>query len=59
MNITEEGKFYASMVCKFRTEYKSKNLHGLCKEQNVSYTKMLLCLRNDSYRKTSTKTETL
>ena len=27
MNITEEGKFYASMVRKFRTEYKNKNLH--------------------------------
>ena len=27
MNINEEGKYYASMVCKFRTEYKSKNLH--------------------------------
>ena len=37
----------------FRTEYKSKNLHGACKEQKVSYTKMLHCLRNDSYRKPS------
>ena len=26
MNINEEGKYYASMVRKFRTEYKSKNL---------------------------------
>ena len=51
MNINEEGKFYASMVRKFRTEHKSKNLHGFCKEQKVSYTKMLHCLRNDSYRK--------
>ena len=42
----EEGKYYASMVRKFRTEYKSKNLHGFCKEQKVSYTKMLHCLRN-------------
>ena len=25
MNINEEGKYYASMVRKFRTEYKSKN----------------------------------
>lgn len=56
MNINEEGKYYASMVRKFRTEYKSKNLHGFCKEQNVSYTKMLLSLRNDSYRKPSSKT---
>ena len=44
MNINEEGKYYASMVRKFRTEYKSKNLHGFCKEQKVSYTKMLLTL---------------
>lgn len=48
MNINEEGKYYASMVRKFRTEYKSKNLHGFCKDQKVSYTKMLHCLRNDS-----------
>ena len=54
MNINEEGKYYASMVRKFRIEYKSKNLHGFCKEQKVSYTKMLHCLRNDSYRKPST-----
>ena len=53
MNINEVGKYYASMVRKFRTEYKSKNLHGFCKEQKVSYTKMLHCLRNDSYRKPS------
>ena len=33
MNINEEGKYYASMVRKFLTEYKSKNLHGFCKEQ--------------------------
>ena len=57
MNINEEGKYYASMVRKFRTEYKSKNLHGFCKDQKVSYTKMLHCLRNDSYRKTSARLE--
>ena len=51
MNINEEGKYYASMVRKFRTEYKSKNLHGFCKDQKVSYAKMLHCLRADSYRK--------
>ena len=33
MNINEEGKYYASKVRKFRTEYKSKYLHGFCKEQ--------------------------
>ena len=53
MNINDEGKYYASMVREFRTEYKSKNLHGFCKEQKVSYTKMLHRLRNDSYRKPS------
>ena len=53
MNINEGGKYYASMVRKFRIEYKSKNLHGFCKEQKVNYTKMLYCLRNDSYRKPS------
>ncbi len=56
MNINEEGKYYAEMVRKFRTEYKSKNLHGFCKDQKVSYTKMLHCLRNDSYRKPSVQT---
>lgn len=51
MNIKEEDKYYVSMVRKFRTEYKSKNLHGFSREQKVSYNKMLHCLRNDSYRK--------
>lgn len=51
MNINEEGKYYASMVRKFRTEYKSKNLQEFCRDQKVSYNKMLHCLRNDSYRK--------
>ena len=51
MNINEESKYHASMVRKFRTEYKSKILYGFCKEHNISYTKMLHCLRNNSYRK--------
>lgn len=55
MNINEEGKYYASMVRKFRTEYNSKNLRGVCKEQKVSYTKILYCIRDDSYRKSSIK----
>ena len=55
MNINEDGKYYASMVRKFRTEYNSKNLRGFCKEQKVSYTKMLHCIRDDSYRKSSIK----
>ena len=41
MNINEEGKYYASMVRKFRTEYKSKNLHGFCKEQSKHPTPIL------------------
>ena len=55
MNINEEGKYYTSTVRKFRTEYTSKNLRGFCKGQNVSYIKMLHCLRNDPYHKPSTK----
>ena len=55
MNITEEGQYYALMVRKFRTEYNSKNLRGFCKEQKVSYTKMLHCIRDDSCRKSSIK----
>ena len=51
MNIKEGGKYYASLVRKYRTEYKSKNLQGFCRDQKVSYNKMLHCLRNDSYRK--------
>ena len=55
MNINEESMYYDSIVRKFRTKYKSKNLHGFCKEQNVSFTKMPHSLRNDSYRKPSAK----
>ena len=33
MIINEEGKYYALMARKFRAEYRSKNLHGFCKEQ--------------------------
>ena len=51
MNINEEGKYYASMVRKFRTEYNSKDLQGFCRNHRVSYTKMVHCLRQDSYRK--------
>lgn len=35
----------------FEPSTRSKNLHWFCIEQKVSYTKMLHCLRNDSYRK--------
>ena len=55
MNIKEEGKYYVSLVCKYRIEYKSKNLQGFCRDQKVSYNKMLHCLRNDPYRKPKTE----
>lgn len=51
MNIKEEGKYYVSMVRKFREEYNSKGLWQFCKDQKVSYNKMLHCLKSDSYRK--------
>lgn len=51
MNIREEGKYYVSMVRKFREEYNSKGLWQFCKDQKVSYNKMLHCLQSDSYRK--------
>lgn len=51
MNINEEGKYYASMVRKYRSEYSGRDLTRFCREQKVSYTKMLHCLRNDSYRR--------
>lgn len=28
MNVNEEGKYYASMACKFRTEYKENDHQG-------------------------------
>ena len=55
MYIKEEGKYDASLIRKYRTEYKSKNLQGFCRDQKVSYNKMLHCLRNDSYRKPKTE----
>ena len=39
------------MVRRFRNEYGGKNLQAFCINEKVSYTKMLHCLRNDSYRK--------
>ena len=31
MNVNEEGKYYASMVCRFLTEYKGKDHQGFCR----------------------------
>ena len=38
------------MVRKYREEYGGKNLHDFCVKEKTSYTKMLHCLRNESYR---------
>ena len=46
ISYSHDDDAHKQWVRKFRTEYKSKNLHGFCKEQKVSYTKMLHCLRN-------------
>lgn len=51
MNAKEEGAFYADMVKKFRSEYGSKNLTKFCRDQKVSYNKMLHCLRDYAYQK--------
>lgn len=51
MNINEEGKYNVLMIRKFRTEYKSKNLHGFCKEQKSKLYQDASLLANDSYRK--------
>ena len=39
------------MVRLYKNEYGGKNLQEFCIKEKVSYTKMLHCLRNDSYRK--------
>jgi len=51
MNNKKEGEYYSQMVRRFRNEYGGKNLQDFCMKEKVSYTKMLHCLRNDSYRK--------
>ena len=53
MNNKKEGEYYSQMVRRYKEEYGGKNLHGFCIKERVSYTKMLHCLRNDSYRKPS------
>ena len=50
MNNKKEGEYYSQMVRKYREEYGGKNLQDFCIKEKVSYTKMLHCLRNDSYR---------
>lgn len=51
MNNKKEGEYYSKMVRRFRNEYGGENLQDFCIKEKVSYTKMLHCLRSDSYRK--------
>ena len=51
MNNKKEGEYYSQMVRRYKNEYGGKNLQEFCIKEKVSYTKMLHCLRNDSYRK--------
>lgn len=39
------------MVRRYKNEYGGENLQEFCIKEKVSYTKMLHCLRNESYRK--------
>lgn len=51
MNTKEEGAYYSQMVQRYKNEYGGKNLQDFCIKEKVSFTKMLHCLRTDSYRK--------
>lgn len=51
MNNKKEGEYYSQMVRRFRNEYGGENLQDFCFKEKVSYTKMLHCLRRDSYQK--------
>ena len=50
MNDKKEGEYYSQMVRRFRNEYGGEDLQAFCIKEKVSYTKMLHCLRSDSYR---------
>ena len=39
------------MVRRYKNEYGGENLQEFCIKEKVSYTKMLHCLRNESYRR--------
>ena len=47
MNNKKEGEFYYQVVRKYKDEYGGKNLKEFCIKENVSYPKMLNCLRYD------------
>jgi len=51
MNDKKEGEYYSQMVRRYKTEYGGENLQEFCVKEKVSYTKMLHCLRNESYRR--------
>lgn len=51
MNIKKEGAYYSQMVRRYKNEYGGKTLQEFCIKEKVSYTKMLHCLRTESYRK--------
>lgn len=51
MNNKKEGEYYSQMVRRYKNEYGGKNLQEFCIKEEVSYTKMLHCLRDESYRK--------
>lgn len=53
MNNKKEGEYYSQMVRRYKNEYGGTNLQEFCIKEKVSYTKMLHCLRNESYRKPS------
>jgi len=45
------------MVRRYKNEYGGENLEEFCVNEKVSYTKMLHCLRNESYRRPQQPTE--
>ena len=51
MNTKKEGEYYSQMVRRYKNEYGGENLQEFCIKEKVSYTKMLHCLRNESYRR--------
>ena len=51
MNNKKEGEYYSQMVRRYKNEYGGENLQEFCIKEKVSYTKMLHCLRNESYRR--------
>jgi len=51
MNDKKEGEYYSQMVRRYKNEYGGESLQEFCVKEKVSYTKMLHCLRNESYRR--------